>query len=107
MRPIQLVGVDKVRPVLVITREEVRPYLNGITVAPITSTVRGMATEVEVGRQNGLDHASVVNCDAITTVSASELGRVIGYFLPSQEMALSRAIAAAFDLVTLSDDRPS
>lgn len=102
MRPIRLVGIDKVRPVVVLTRDEVLPYLNGITVAPITSTIRGMSTEVHVGPQNGLDHASVVNCDAITTVSAGDLGRIVGYFLPSQELALSRAIAAAFDLSELS-----
>lgn len=98
MRPIRLAQLDKLRPVLVLTREEVRPYLNAITVAPITSTRRGLSTEVDVGRANGLDHGSVVNCDAITTVPAPVLGRVVGYLLPSQEPRLSLAIAAAFDL---------
>jgi len=98
VRPIQLAQLDKVRPVVVLTREEVRPYLHGITVAPITSTKRGLTTELEVGPKNGLDHVSVVNCDAITTVPASQLGRVVGYLLPHQEPGLSAAIAAAFDL---------
>ena len=98
MRPIRLAQLDKVRPVLLLTREEVRPYLNSITVAPITSTRRGLSTEIEVGPQNGLDHASVVNCDAVTTLPADQLGRVVGYLLPHQERALSAAIAAAFDL---------
>lgn len=98
MRPIQLAQLDKVRPVVVLTREEVRPYVNGVTVAPITSTRRGLSTEVEVGPQNGLDHVSIVNCDAITTVPVGQMGRVIGYLLPLQELALSGAIAAAFDL---------
>lgn len=98
MRPIRLAQLDKVRPVVVLTREAVRPYLNGITVAPITSTRRGLSTEVEVGPQNGLDHASIVNCDAITTVPAGQLGRVVGYLLPHQELVLSAAITAAFDL---------
>lgn len=81
-----------------LTREGVRPYLNSITVAPITSTRRGLSTEVEVGPQNGLDHISIVSCDAITTVPTAQLGRVVGYLLPHQEPALSAAIAAAFDL---------
>jgi mRNA interferase MazF len=98
VRPIQLARLDKVRPVLVLTREEVRPYLRAITVAPITSTRRGLSSEVEVGLQNGLDHASIVNCDAIVTVPAGHLGRVVGYLLPHQELALSAALAAAFDL---------
>ncbi len=98
MRPIRLAQLDTVRPVLVLTREEVRPYLNAITVAPITSTRRGLSTEVEVGPQNGLDHVSIVNCDAITTVPAGQLGRIVGYLLPHQELGLSTAIAAAFDL---------
>jgi mRNA interferase MazF len=98
VRPIRLAKLDKVRPVVVLTREEVRPYLNGITVAPITSTKRGLFTEVEVGPANGLDRASIVNCDAITTVPASSLGPVVGYLLPQQEPLLGAAVAAAFDL---------
>lgn len=98
MRPIRLAQLDKLRPVLVLTREEVWPYVTSITVAPITSTRRGLSTEVKVGRANGLDHDSVVNCDSITTVPRALLGRVVGYLLPSQERALSGAIASAFDL---------
>jgi mRNA interferase MazF len=98
VRPIQLVQLDTLRPVLVLTREEVRSYLSGITVAPITSTRRGLSTEVAVGPENGLDHRSVVSCDAITTVPAGQLGPVVGYLLPHQEPALTAAITAAFDL---------
>lgn len=98
MRPIHLAHLDEVRPVLVLTREIVRPYLRNVTVAPITSTVRGLSTEVPVGRANGLDHDSVVSCDTITTVPVGQLLRQIGHLLPDQEDALSGAIEAAFDL---------
>ena len=98
MRPIHLARLDKTRPVLVLTREQVRPYLTRVTVAPITTTVKGLSTEVAVGAANGLDHASVINCDNIVTVQTSALGRVIGYLLPAQERELSTAIQAAFDL---------
>ncbi|MGH3435499.1 MAG: type II toxin-antitoxin system PemK/MazF family toxin [Sciscionella sp.] len=98
MRPIHIAQLDKARPVLILTRELVRPHLNRVTVAPITSTIRGLSTEVPVGRDNGLDHDSVVSCDNVLTVPTSTLGRHIGYFLPRQESALSEAILAAFDL---------
>jgi mRNA interferase MazF len=98
MRAIHLVRMDKVRPALVLTREIALPVLRWITVAPITSTVRGLATEVPVGVDNGLEHESVVSLDNIRTVAASDLGRRIGFLLPRQERTLTEAIRAAFDL---------
>lgn len=98
MRPIHIAQLDKARPVLILTRELVRPHLNRVTVAPITSTIRGLSTEVPVGRDNGLEHESVVSCDNVVTVPTSTLGRHIGYFMPRQEPVLSEAIRAAFDL---------
>jgi mRNA interferase MazF len=98
MRPIHLAELDRVRPVLVLTREVVRPYLRWVTVAPITSTVRGLSTEVAVGPSNGLEQDSVISCDNITTVPVSALGRQVGYLLPAQELALTDAVVAAFDL---------
>jgi len=98
MRPIHLAVLDKSRPVLILAREQVRPYLTAITVAPITSTIRGLSTEVAVGRANGLQHDSVVSCDNVTTIPTSAIGRLLGYLHASQEAALSHAIASAYDL---------
>lgn len=98
MRPIHLARLDKSRPVLILTRELVRPHLTRVTVAPITTTIRGLSTEVPVGPANGLDHHSVVSCDNIVTVLASSLGRLVGYLLPAQEPKLAAAIRLAFDL---------
>jgi mRNA interferase MazF len=98
VRPIHLAALDKTRPVLILTREQVRPYLNSITVAPITSTVRGLSTEVAVGSGNGLENKSVVSCDNIITVPQTAIGRLLGYLHPAQEPELARAIAAAYDL---------
>ena len=97
-RPIHLAQLDKSRPVLILTREAVRPYLARVTVAPITTTIRGLSTEVPVGRANGLDHDSVVSCDNVVTVPTSAVGRRVGHLLPAQEPALATAIRAAFDL---------
>ncbi|HYB38860.1 MAG TPA: type II toxin-antitoxin system PemK/MazF family toxin [Mycobacterium sp.] len=98
MRPIHLAHLDKTRPVVILTRELVRPHLTRVTVAPITAAVRGLSTEVVVGTQNGLDQTSVVSCDNITTIPTNAIGRHIGYLLPDQEPVLSQAIRAAFDL---------
>lgn len=98
MRPIHTARLDKTRPVVVLTRELVRPHMARVTVAPITSTVRGLSTEIPVGPANGLEHACVVSCDNIVTVPKSALGHQIGYLLPAQETALTAAIHAAFDL---------
>jgi mRNA interferase MazF len=98
MRPIHIAHIDKARPVLVLTRELVRPHINTVTVAPITTTIRGLSTEVHVNAENGLTEPSVVSCDNITTIPAGALGAQIGSLLQPQERALSEAIRAALDL---------
>lgn len=98
MRAIHKVRLDKVRPAVLLTRELAVPYLDGLTVAPITSRIRGMTVEVVVGPLNGLDHDSVVNCDTIQTVAAEHVGDVIGFLSPSQDQQLLLAILAAFDM---------
>ena len=98
MRPIHIAQLDKARPVLILTRSVVRPHLSNVTVAPITTRIRGLTTEVALGRANGLDHQSVVSCDNIVTIPTTDLGRQIGFLLDSQEDALTEAIHAAFDL---------
>ncbi len=98
MRPIHIARLDKARPVLVLTRELVRPHLTTVTIAPITTTIRGLSTEVPVGAANGLAAPSVVSCDNVTTIPTSALGEQVGVLLDHQEPTLSDAISAAFDL---------
>ena len=98
MRPIHLADLDKPRPVLVLTRGAVRAHRSLVTIAPITSRVRGLTTEVWVGPVNGLEHESVVNLDVIDTIPSIDLGPRLGWFLAEQEAALTEAIHAAFDL---------
>ena len=98
MRPIHLARLDKSHPVLILTRELVRPHMNTVTVAPITTTIRGLSTEIVVGTANGLDDRCVVACDHVTTIPVTALGRQVGLLLDEQEADLTRAIHAAFDL---------
>jgi mRNA interferase MazF len=98
MRPIHVARLDKARPVLILTREVVRSHMTSVTVAPITTTARGLSTEVPVDRANGLAGPSIVSCDNVTTIPTRSLGEQIGVFFDRQEQALSEAIRAAFDL---------
>ncbi|MEV6768598.1 type II toxin-antitoxin system PemK/MazF family toxin [Nocardia sp. NPDC051030] len=99
MRPIHIAELGtKPRPVLVLTREIARPVLNTVTVAPITSTIRDIPTEVRLDSSNGLDHDCVALLDKITTIPADALGRRVGYLHPGQEQSLTDAIHAAFEL---------
>lgn len=98
MRPIHLARLDKTRPAVILTRAIAVPHLAWVTVAPITSRIRGIGVEVPVGPVNGIDHDGVVNLDNVATIPVADLGRQIGMLLPAQELALTRAIQAAFDL---------
>ncbi|MDN4477558.1 type II toxin-antitoxin system PemK/MazF family toxin [Demequina sp. SYSU T00039] len=97
-REIRLVRLDKTRPALILTREAARGAMTKVTVAPITSTVTGLSSELPVGRANGLDHESAVSLDNVLTVPASALGRTVGFLTTAQERALARAVVLAYDL---------
>jgi len=84
--------------VLVLTRELVRPHLRTVTIAPITTTIRGLSTEVPVDTANGLTQPSVVSCDNTATIPVEALGAQIGALLDTQERDLTDAIKAAFNL---------
>jgi mRNA interferase MazF len=56
------------RPAVILTRDVILDRLRIVTLAPITSTIRGIPTEVEVDQNAGLDHLCVVSCDNVTTV---------------------------------------
>lgn len=98
MRPIHTARLDKLRPVLVLTRAGVRPHRSRITVAPITSTARGLSVEVPVGPEDGMDRESVVNLDDVMTILIEDLGPQIGELAPSKEAALAAAVFHAFEL---------
>lgn len=69
----------KRRPVLVLTRDEVLDVRSLVTVAEVTTTLRGLAAEVTFDHKpTGLDHASAVNCDGLHTVPQSMLTQRVG-----------------------------
>jgi mRNA interferase MazF len=98
VREIRLVRLDKTRPAVILTREAARGAMTKVTVAPITSTVKGLSSEVLVGRGNGLDHECAVALDNVVTVPTSLLGRTVGHLTAQQEAELARAVVLAYDL---------
>ncbi|MCV2396510.1 type II toxin-antitoxin system PemK/MazF family toxin [Actinotalea sp. M2MS4P-6] len=98
MREICLVHLDKTRPALVLTRQASRSAMTKVTVAPVTSTVKGLTSEVRVGPDNGLDHECAIALDNVVTVPTALLGRTVGYLSAAQELELARAVVLAYDL---------
>jgi mRNA interferase MazF len=86
------------RPVVVLTRDGAIPLLRRVTVAPITSTVRGLPSEVRVGAAEGLDHDSAVSCDNIVTLPKQRLGRRRGELAPAAIRELDTAILVALGI---------
>jgi mRNA interferase MazF len=68
---------DKRRPVLILTRSSAIHFLNEVTVAPITSTIRGIPSEVVLGIEDGLPQDCAVNLDHLQTVPKAKVGRLI------------------------------
>jgi mRNA interferase MazF len=89
---------DKRRPVLILTRDSILEYLGEVTVAPVTSAVRGIPSEVFLSREDGLPHDCAVNCDHIQTVSIAKVGAVIATVSSSKMAQVTRAIRFALDL---------
>lgn len=98
MREIRLARLDKTRPVVVLTREAARAAMRKVTVAPITSTAKGLSSEVPVGPPNGLDGECVISMDNVVTIPTGLLGRTLGYLDDQQEALLARAAVLAYDL---------
>jgi mRNA interferase MazF len=87
---------DKRRPVLILTRDSAIRVLGSVTVAPITSTIRGIPTEVALTEDDGVPAACAVNFDNLQTVPKARMGPRITR-LSAQKMRQA-ASAASFAL---------
>lgn len=68
---------DKKRPVLILTRDSALEFLGEVTVAPITSTIRDIPTEVLLTNADGMPRDCAVNLDHLQTVSKGKIGSLI------------------------------
>ena len=90
-----LAELDKLRPVIVLTRDPLGAMLNAVIAAPVTSTIRALSTEVRVGPEDGVRLESVANLDNVQLVSRSRLVRRIGRARPATMTAICGALTTA------------
>jgi mRNA interferase MazF len=90
---------DKKRPVLVLTRESAISVLNSVTIAPITSTIRSIPTELLLTAQDGVPHTCAANFDNLQTVPKSHIGDRITRLTSRRmkEAAAAVSFALGFD----------
>jgi mRNA interferase MazF len=85
-------------PVVIISRETAIPVLRSLVCALVTSSVHGHLAEVELNADEGLDHASAVNCDNLLTVRKEYFGRRRGALGPARVAQLDTALGIALGL---------
>lgn len=86
------------RPAVVVTRDRAIPVLRNVTVVEVTGTIRGVPTELLLGRREGLDRDCVASCDNLQTVPKAALGRHRGALGPEMTYRLNQALAIALGL---------
>lgn len=94
---------DRRRPVLVLTRQEIIGHLYTVTVAPITTTIRGIPSEVVIGPESGLKTTSAVNLDNLATVPIKGLRTFVGTVSPEVFTKVREALLFALGFDDIGD----
>ncbi len=82
---------DKRRPVVILTRDSAVEFLGEVTVAPVTSTIRDIPSEVLLTESDGMPRASTVNLDHLQTVAKAHIGPLITTLSPRRMIELRSA----------------
>jgi mRNA interferase MazF len=83
---------DKKRPVVVLTRESAISYLSTVTVAPVTSTIRGVPSEVVLNEDDGMKVSCAVNLHSSVTVAQQHLGKRVARLSPARMSQICAAL---------------
>ncbi len=89
---------DKKRPVVILTRDSILEYLGEVTVAPVTSTIREIPSEVFLSTQDGMNKDCAINCDHIQTVSKARVGSLIATLSDEKLGEVGSAVCFALNL---------
>ena len=90
---------DKKRPVLILIRDSVLLYLSEVTIAPITTTIRDIPSEVFLSKaDDGMPQDCVINCDHLQTVPKSKIGSLITSLSQVKMADVGKAISFALEL---------
>lgn len=88
---------DKRRPVVVLTRQSALEFLGEVTVAPVTSTIRDIPTEVVLSGEDGMPRTCAVNLDHIQTVSRLKVGALVATLSADRMIQIGVALRFALD----------
>jgi mRNA interferase MazF len=95
----ELGGAAGRRPVCILSRTAAAQVLNTVTIAPITRTIRGIASEVEIGADEGLSELCVISCDTIASIPTAALdANRTGVLNLTKRAALDQALRYALDI---------
>jgi mRNA interferase MazF len=89
---------DKRRPVLILTRNSAIAFLTNVTIAPLTTTIRDIPSEVVIDESDGVPRACAVNLDNLQTVPKRNVGSVIAKLGVERMSEVDRALSFALDL---------
>ena len=90
---------EKVRPVVILTRSSAIPLLKSVSVAPLTSTMRGGPSQVLLSPDDdGVEHACVVNLDNMQTIEKSEIGALMTTLSPARIREIEESLCFALGI---------
>lgn len=95
IRLFRFASPDKSRPVLVLTRGSAIGYLSRVTVAPLSSAIRGVPSEVVIGPDEGMKQPCAVNLHNIVTVAKDGIGRRLAALGEDRMREVCRALGFA------------
>jgi len=91
------------RPVLLLSRNDAYGYLSKFVAVEVTSTIRGIASEILLSEQEGLPRVCVANCDSLRMVPRVSLTKRVGQLAPERWVEVKRAVGAALGWRELTD----
>ncbi len=89
---------DKKRPVLILSRSSIIDYMGEVTVAPVTTTIREIPSEVRLSPADGLPRECAINFDHIQTVAKGKIGSLVATLHDSKKSEIKKAVSFALDL---------
>lgn len=89
---------DKRRPVMILIRTDIIPYLGEITIAPITTTIRDIPSEVALSIEDGMPRECAINFDHIQTIQKSKLGALVTTLSAKKLIEVDQAVGFALNL---------
>jgi len=89
---------DKKRPVVILTRNSILEYLGEVTIAPVTSTIRDIPSEVLLSKEDGMQNDCAINCDHLQTVSKANIGTLITTLSKEKLFEIRNAVFFALNL---------